>query len=47
MSAHVLLNLIKELRKVIKCSANLAFYRFFSTRLINLIMYECKILLIK
>ena len=30
MSAHVLLNLLNELGKVIKCSANLAFYHFFA-----------------
>ena len=45
MSAHVLLNLLNELRKSDKMRA---FYRLFATRLINLLLleYNCKILLI-
>ena len=35
MSAHVLLNLLNELGKVIKCEACRAFYRFFATSLIK------------
>ena len=35
MSAHVLLNLLNELGKEIKCEACLAFYLFFATSLIN------------
>ena len=31
MSAHLLLNLLKELRKKIKCEACRAFYLFFAT----------------
>ena len=38
--APVLLNLLNLLRKVIKCSASLAFYHFSPTRLINLIKHE-------
>ena len=43
MSAHVLLNLLNELGKVIKCEACQAFYHFFVTYLINSIIqeYEC------
>ena len=35
MSAHVLLNLLNELGKEIKCEACRAFYLFFATNLIN------------
>ena len=42
MSAHVLLNLLNELRKEIKCEACRAFYLFFVTSLINLIIQEHK-----
>ena len=35
MSAHVLLNLLNELGKEIKCEACQAFYLFFATSLIN------------
>ena len=38
MSAHVLLNLLNELRKEIKCEACRAFYLFFATILINTII---------
>ena len=38
MSAHVLLNLLNEFRKVIKCEAGRAFYRFFATSFINSII---------
>ena len=45
MSAHVLLNLLNELRKRdkmlgIKCEACRAFYLFFATSLINSIIQE-------
>ena len=40
MSAHVLLNLLNELGKVIKCEACRAFYLFFATSLINSIIQE-------
>ena len=40
MSAHVLLNLLNELGKEIKCEACRAFYLFFATSLINLIIQE-------
>ena len=40
MSAHVLLNLLNELGKVIKDEACRAFYHFFETRLINAIIQE-------
>ena len=40
MSAHVLLNLLNELKKVIKCEACQAFYYFFATSLINSIIQE-------
>ena len=40
MSAHVLLNLLNELEKVIKCEACRAFYLFFATSLINSITHE-------
>ena len=40
MSAHVLLNLINELGKEIKCEACRAFYLFFATSLINSIIQE-------
>ena len=40
MSAHVLMNLLNELRKAIKCEACQAFYRFFSASLINSIIQE-------
>ena len=35
MSVHVLLNLLNELRKEIKCEACRAFNLFFTTSLIN------------
>ena len=35
MSTHVLLNLLNELGKVIKCEADRSFYRFFAASLIN------------
>ena len=43
MITHVLLNLFNELGKRIKCEACQAFYHFFATSLINLIMqvHEC------
>ena len=43
MSAHVLLNLLNKLGKVIKCEAWQAFYHFFAKSLINSIIneYEC------
>ena len=40
MSAHVLLNLLNELGKVIKCEACREFYYFFATSLINSIIQE-------
>ena len=40
MSAHVLLNLLNELGKAIKCEACRAFYRFFATSFIDLIIQE-------
>ena len=40
MSAHVLLNLLNELGKEIKCEACRAFYLFFATNLINSIIQE-------
>ena len=45
MSAHVLLNLLNELGKEIKCETCRAFYLFFTTSLINSIIqeHECKI----
>ena len=43
MSAHVLLNLLKELRKEIKCEACRAFYHFFATSLINSTIQEQEI----
>ena len=48
MCAHVLLNLLNELGKEIKCKACQAFYLFFTTSLINSIIHEheCKILFI-
>ena len=42
MSAHVLLNLLNELGKVIKCKACRAFYHFFAKSLINSIIHENK-----
>ena len=43
MSAHVLLNLLNEFGKEIKCEACRAFYLFFATSLINSIKqaHEC------
>ena len=35
MSVHVLLNILNELGKEIKCEACRAFYEFFATSLIN------------
>ena len=40
MSAHVLLNLLSELSKRVKCEACRAFYLFFATSLINSIIQE-------
>ena len=40
MSAHVLLNLLNELRKDIKCEACRAFYLFFATSLVNSIIQD-------
>ena len=43
ISAHVLLNLLNELRKRVKCEACRAFYLFSATSLINSIIqgHEC------
>ena len=43
MSAHVLLNLLNELRKRDKCEAWWVFYLIFTTSLINSLTqeYEC------
>ena len=48
MSAHVLLNLLDELRKSDKMRGLSSIYLFFATSLINSIIqkYECKILFI-
>ena len=48
MSAHVLLNLLNELRKEIKCGAFRAFYRLFITSFMNSIIqeHECYIIFI-
>ena len=40
MSAHVLLNLLNELGKVVKCEACRAFYHIFAASLINSIIKE-------
>ena len=40
MSVHVLLNLLNELGKEIKCEACRAFYLFFATSLINPIILD-------
>ena len=40
MSAHILLNSLNKLGKVIKCKACRAFYHFFPTSLINSIIQE-------
>ena len=40
MSADVLLNVLNELRKTIKCEPCLAFYRFFAASLIYSIKHE-------
>ena len=40
MSAHVLLNLLNEMRKNYKMGGLLAFYRFFALSLINSIIQE-------
>ena len=40
MNAPVILNLLNELGKVIKCEACIAFYRFFATSLINSVIQE-------
>ena len=40
LTAHVLLNLLNELGKEIKCEACRAFYLFFATRLINSLRQE-------
>ena len=42
MSAHVLLHLLNELEKEIKCEACGAFYLFFATSLINSLIQEHK-----
>ena len=42
MSAQVLLNLLNELGKEIKCEACQVFYLFFATSLINSIIQEHK-----
>ena len=43
MRAHVLLNLLNELRKIGKCEACRVFYLFFATSLINSLIqkHEC------
>ena len=48
MSAHVLLNLLKSLGKVIKCEACRAVNCFFATSLLNSIIqeHECLMILI-
>ena len=48
MSAHVLLILLNELRKIDKCEACRAFYLFFAKNLINSIKqeHECQFLFI-
>ena len=48
MSAHVLLYILNELGKKIKCEACRIFYLFFATSLINSIIQEhkCSILFI-
>ena len=46
MSAHVLLNLLKELGKEIKCEAFRAFYHFFATTFINSIILSTNVLFI-
>ena len=40
MSAHVLFNLINELRKKVICEVCQAFYHFFATSLLNSIKQE-------
>ena len=40
MNSHVLLNLLNELRKTIKCETCQAFYHLFGTRLINSIKQD-------
>ena len=40
MSAHVLFNLLNELRKKDQCEAGQASYHFFATSLINSIILE-------
>ena len=40
MSAHVILNLLHEMRKEIKCGACRAIYHFLATSLINSIIQE-------
>ena len=40
MSVYVLVNLLIQLGKKIKCKACQVFYRFFSTGFINLIILE-------
>ena len=42
MSAHLLLNLLNELGKGIKCEVCQAFYRFFAKSFINSIIQEHK-----
>ena len=48
MSSHVLLNLLMNRGKEVKCKPCRAFYLFFATSLINSIIHkqECKILFI-
>ena len=40
MSGHLLLNIVNELGKYIKCEGSQAFYRFFATSLTNLTINE-------
>ena len=42
MSAHVLLNVLNEVGKTMKCEACRAFYRLFATSLKYLIVQECE-----
>ena len=44
MSVHVLLNLLNELGKAIKCEACRAFYRIFATGLMNSIIKRARML---
>ena len=40
MNAHIILNLLNELEKEIKCESCRTFYCFFATSLINSIIQE-------